>query len=573
MKHLSVATFLLFGIAVLSAQETKTLWQKDIQSSTQDFLSGMSVTIDRQILLSGSSIKSQNTEVGSSKNSGYDYHIVKLNDQGNKVWEKYFSGNRQDYLNSTISTQEGGFLLTGTSYSTQSLDKKFKSLGSSDIWMIKIDENGDEEWQQVIGTKYGDEARASVQALDLGYFVAGNSNLSSYGFGASDVMITRLDKNGKILNQIVLGGTGSDEVEKIIPTKDGGCLIGIYSQSGMYQDEEKKEIRPELLQNTLSKSENTDESGSSGQNSNSNQKNSGNGEVKFYGKKTENYGVGDYWIVKLDKAGNVEWEKNFGGTQDDHLRTLSLTENGYLIGGESRSETSGNKRPSLKEGTDLWLIALDENGNETGQYTYSFGSRDILMSLDVIRKTNKNNENETKGFLLGGYTQSEEKKQSDDETFWMLYIDKNGKEQWRKYVKGKSKKNEERLVSAKLLGDGTYLLAGTSAEQLGEENWKIVKLGDKDLDELIEKQDIRIYPNPVEDYCYVELSPEVWKSGSPQDGQEAEIFLNDMSGRQIQSIKTKQQVTKINTSVLPQGVYIVTAKTKSQTVNSKIVKK
>ena len=571
MKHLSVATFLLFGIIGFSAQETKTLWQKDIQSSTQDFLSGMSVTIDRQILLSGSSIKSQNTEVGSSKNSGYDYHIVKLNDQGNKVWEKYFSGNRQDYLNSTIATQEGGFLLTGTSYSTQSLDKKFKSLGSSDIWIIKVDENGDEEWQQVIGTKYGDEARASVQAADLGYFTAGNSNLSSYGFGASDVMITKLDKNGKILNRIVLGGTGSDEVEKIIPTRDGGCLIGIYSQSGAYQDEEKKGITAELLLSTNSSSTTKENN-----NSNQNQKNSENDEVRFYSKKTENYGVGDYWIVKLDKDGNVEWEKNFGGTQDDHLRTLSLTEDGYLIGGESRSETSGNKRPSLKEGTDLWLIALDENGNEKGQYTYNFGNRDILMSVDKISgKDTRNKAKETidKGFLLGGYTQSEEKKQSDDETFWMLYIDKNGKEQWRKYVKGKSKKNEERLVSAKLLGDGTYLLAGTSAEQLGEENWKIVKLGDKDLDELIEKQDIRIYPNPVEDYCYVELSPEVWKSGSPQDLQEAEIFLNDMSGRQVQSIKTKQQVTKINMAVLPQGVYIVTAKTKNKTVNSKIVKK
>ena len=572
MKHLYFiisTVLLLLGIFEVSAQETKTLWQKDLASSTQDFLSGMSVTLDRQILLSGSSIKSQKIETGNSKNSGYDYHIVKLNDKGNQVWEKYFSGNRQDYLNSTISTQEGGFLLTGTSYSTQSMDKKFKSLGSSDIWIIKIDENGNEEWQQIIGTKYGDEARASVQSVDLGYFVAGNSNLSSYGYGVSDVMITKLDKNGKILNQIVLGGTGSDEVEKIIPTKDGGCLVGIYSQSGAYQQEDKKTISSGLLLNSYSPTQNSNQN----ENQNHNEKDSGNYDISFYGKKTENSGIGDYWIVKLDKNGNVEWEKNFGGTQDDHIRTLSLTENGYLIGGESRSETSGNKRPSLKEGTDLWLIALDENGNESGQYTYSFGNRDILMSVDVIRKTNKNNESETQGFLLGGYTQSEEKKQSDDETFWMLYIDKNGKEEWRKYVKGKSKKNEERLVSAKLISDGTYLLAGTSAEQLGEENWKIVKLGDKDLDDLIEKQDIRIYPNPVEDYCYVELSPEIWKSGSPQDGQEADIFLNDMSGRQIQSLKTKQQVTKINTSVLPQGVYLVTAKTKNKTVTSKIVKK
>ena len=107
-------------------------------------------------------------------------------------------------------------------------------------------------------------------------------------------------------------------------------------------------------------------------------------------------------------------------------------------------------------------------------------------------RTTKNNQSEDKGFLIGGYTQAEEKIQTDDEKFWMIYLDTKGKEEWRKHVEGKSKKKEERLVSAKLQNDGTFLLAGTSAEELGQENWKILKLGDKDLDHLIEKQDIRI---------------------------------------------------------------------------------
>jgi hypothetical protein len=120
-------------------------------------------------------------------------------------------------------------------------------------------------------------------------------------------------------------------------------------------------------------------------------------------------------------------------------------------------------------------------------------------------------------------------------------------------------------VSAKLQTDGTFLLAGTSAEELGQENWKILKLGDKDLDNLIEKQDIRIYPNPVDDYCYVEIGFE-FKG-------EAEITLHEMSGRQVQNVKTKQKVTKINISALPQGIYIVSAKTSDKNVNTKIVKK
>ena len=209
----------------------------------------------------------------------------------------------------------------------------------------------------------------------------------------------------------------------------------------------------------------------------------------------------------------------------------------------------------------MWLIKLNEDGSEKAQYSYNFGNRDLLMSMDAI----KDKENKTKGFLVGGYTQAEDRKMQDDEKFWMLYIDRDGKEEWRKYVEGKSKKKEERLVSAKLQNDGTFLLAGTSADELGEENWKILKFGDKDLDNLIEKQDIRIYPNPVEDYCYVEI-------GSKFNG-EAEITLHDMTGRLILNIKTKNSVTKINTSTLPQGVYVVSAKTEKKIVNSKIVKK
>ncbi len=292
---------------------------------------------------------------------------------------------------------------------------------------------------------------------------------------------------------------------------------------------------------------------------------------ELIGKTEEGFGEGDYWIVKLDKNAKVEWQRTYGGKGDDRPKTIAVTEQGYLIGGESRSGSSGNKKENTKESTDIWLIMVDNAGNEWWQKSYSLGNRDVLMSLSVIRKTGRHNQSEDKGFLLGGYTQAEEKIKSDDEKFWMLYIDPTGKEEWRKHVEGKSRKKEERLVSAKLQTDGTFLLAGTSADQLGEENWKVLKLGDKDLDQLIEKQDIRIYPNPVEEYCYVEIGKSVWDENNRNE--EAEIFLHDMSGRQVQSLKTRQQVTRINTSSLPQGIYVVTAQTKTKSVNAKIVKR
>lgn len=542
MRKLYLGAFTVCTILGISAQEV--VWQKDIQSSTQDFLSQVTTTIDQQYLITGSSIQSNKQQAsGSKQNNGYDFHLVKLNQQGQEVWEKYFSGQNHDYLSATVTTQDGGFLLAGTSYSGKGLDKKDDSKGGSDIWLIRINEFGDELWQKTLGSSSDEEARAVIQTTDLGFFVAGNVQNSAKGYGSKDVWITRLDKNGKELSQLILGGKGLDEVEKMIPTRDGGALLGIYSRSsevrvsGSEQDSGMRDAG----------------SASKIQNSNPVSRNS---------KQTENFGEGDYWIVKLDKNGKVQWEKNFGGKGDDHLRTLALTSTGFIIGGESRSERSGNKTVGIEEGTDLWLIALNERGEEQWQKSYNFKNRDILMGMSVLHSAD---DKSSKGILLGGYTQAEGRIQTDDETFWMLYLDQNGNEQWRKHVKGESRQKEERLSDLKLNRDGSIILAGTSAEELGKENWKIVKLGDKQVDQLIEKYDIKIYPNPVSDYAYVEIG---------FDFKDADILLYDMSGRQLQNIKTKNRVTKINTQALVQGAYLVTIKTDTnKTANAKLIKK
>ncbi|BFO64210.1 T9SS type A sorting domain-containing protein [Chryseobacterium sp. KCF3-3] len=543
MKKNYFCAFTLCTILSLSAQET--LWQKDIRSGTQDFLSQITTTIDQQYLITGSSIQSNKQQASSSKqNNGYDFHLVKLNQQGEEVWEKYFSGQNHDYLSATVTTQDGGFLLAGTSYSGKGLDKKDDSKGGSDIWLIRINEFGDELWQKTLGSSSDEEARAVIQTTDLGFFVAGNIQNSAKGYGSKDVWVTRLDKNGKELSQLILGGKGLDEVEKMIPTRDGGALLGMYSRSS--------EVR-------VSGSEK--DSGMRGAGSASNIQNPN--PVSRNSKQTENFGEGDYWIVKLDKNGKVEWEKNLGGKGDDHLRTLALISNGFIIGGESRSERSGNKTVGLEEGTDLWLIALSERGDEQWQKSYNFKNRDILMGMSVIHSAD---DKSSKGILLGGYTQAEGRIETDDETFWMLYLDQNGNEQWRKHVRGESRKKEERLSDLKLNRDGSIVLAGTSAEELGKENWKIIKLGDKQVDQLIEKYDIKIYPNPVSDYAYVEIEF--------NDFKEADILLYDMSGRQLQTLKTINKVTKINTQTLVQGAYLITIKTDTnKTANAKLIKK
>ncbi|PRB03834.1 secretion protein [Chryseobacterium sp. MYb7] len=544
MRKLYLGAFTLCATLSLSAQEV--VWQKDIKSSTQDFLSQVTTTIDQQYLITGSSIQKNKKQIsGSEQNNGYDFHLVKLNQQGEEVWEKYFAGQNHDYLSATVAAQDGGFLLAGTSSSGKGLDKKEDSKGGSDIWLIRINEFGDELWQKTLGTSSNEEANAVIQTTDLGFFIAGSittfQDSKIRGYGSKDVWMIRLDKDGKELSQLILGGKGLDEVEKIIPTKDGGALLGIYSRSS--------EVR-------VSGSEKGSEMRSAGSVSNVQNSNP----ASRTSKQTENFGEGDYWIVKLDKNGKVEWEKNFGGKGDDHIRTLALTSNGFIIGGESRSERSGNKTVDIEEGTDLWLISLNERGDEQWQKSYNFKNRDVLMGMSILHSAD---DNSSKGILLGGYTQAEGRIEKNDEKFWILYLDHNGHEQWRKYLDGSSK--QERLSDLKLNRDGSIVLAGTSTEETGKENWKIVKLGDKNIDQLIEKYDIKIYPNPVADYAYVEIG---------FDFKEADILVYDMSGRQLQSMKTTNRVTKINTQNLIQGAYLVTIKTNNnKAANAKLIKK
>ncbi len=509
----------LFLCIFLSTPAQDVLWQKDILSSSQNFLSQVTPTLDLQYLITGSSIQSKKISTESKQNNGYDFHLVKLNQQGEEVWEKYFSGTNHDYLSASLSTQDGGFLLAGTSFSGKGLDKKEDSSGGSDIWVIRINELGEELWQKTIGTSFDEEAKSVIQTTDLGFFVAGNVQNSEKGYGSKDVIIVKLDKNGKEISQTIIGGKGLDEVEKIIPTKDGGVLLGIYSRSN-----------------------------------------------KGGSKKTENYGEGDYWIIKLNKDGKAEWEKNYGGIGDDHLRTIAMTATGFLIGGESRSDRSGNKNVGIDEGTDIWLIALNEKGDEMWQKSYSFKNRDILMSLNVVSNAK---DSESKGFLLGGYTRAEGRITENDETFWMLYLNQNGDEVWRKYINGNSRQKEERLSDLSMGKDGSIILAGTSTEELGKENWKIIKLGDKQVEGVIERLPIKIYPNPVTDYCYAEIG---------FDFKEAEITIYDMAGRQLQTLTTKNRVTKINTSNMIQGAYLMVVKAhkqdnQTQTANAKLIKK
>jgi len=119
---------------------------------------------------------------------GYDAWIAKLDENGEIVWDKAFGGIEADVANSIIQTRDGGYALAGYTWS--------KGAGREDAWVIKVDENGDVVWDKTFGGSNEDVARCIIQTDDGGYAVAGYTE--SKGAGRYDVWVMKLDEKGNL---------------------------------------------------------------------------------------------------------------------------------------------------------------------------------------------------------------------------------------------------------------------------------------------------------------------------------------------------------------------------------------
>src|SRR5688572_5593180 len=143
-------------------------------------------------------------------------------------------------------------------------------------------------------------------------------------------------------------------------------------------------------------------------------------------KSSPSFGAWDFWLIRLDAQGNERWQKSFGGTSDDHLQVVRQTrEEGYLLGGTSASEISGNKTSANYGGADIWIIRLDANGNELWQRSFGGSGGDQLFSVDQTSDG---------GWILGGSSTSTNGNKTSpnwgDHDFWAIRLDETGAKLW-----------------------------------------------------------------------------------------------------------------------------------------------
>ncbi len=410
--------FSLFAIAftVCKAQDPQIEWQNTIGGSGGDYLFSVQQTFDGGYILGGRS----NSGISGDKTEGsqgdYDYWIIKLDAIGNIVWQKTIGGNGQDALSSIQQTFDNGYILAGASYSGISGDKTEGSQGRNDFWVVKLDTAGNILWQNTIGGSDYDFYPSIQQCPDGGYILGGKTYSGISGdkieanHGSTDYWIIKLDTVGNIMWQNTIGGSGSDEFSSIGLTKDGGYIIAGSSNSGISGD---KTENPQgsydywvikidssgniIWQNTIGGSE-YDWNPSIQQCTDGSYILGGSSWSGISGDKAEAAQENDYWIIKLDSAGNIIWQNTIGGNNRDELNSICQIKNGgYILGGQSNSGVSGDKTEASQGDYDYWVIKLDSIGNIEWQNTLGGSAGDQLYSVEQTAEG---------GYILAGSTGS-----------------------------------------------------------------------------------------------------------------------------------------------------------------------
>ena len=332
-------------------------WQNTIGGSSDDWLRSLQQTTDGGYILGGYSSSGISGDKTEALLGGFDYWVVKLNSSGAIEWQNTIGGSSDDYLTTLRQTTEGGYIVGGYSYSGISVDKTEEKLGVSDYWVLKLNSSGAIEWQNTIGGSNSDFLKSLRQTTDGGYIVGGYSysgisgDKAEISMGSSDYWVLKLNSSGAIEWQNAIGGNYGDELTSLQQTTEGGYIVGGNSTSGISGDKTEATL-----------------------------------------------GNWDYWVVKLNSSGVIEWQNTIGGSGGDGLYSLQQTvDGGYILGGGSASGISGDKTETLVGSSDYWIVKLNSSGVIESQIGIGGDGHDDLYSLQQTTDG---------GYILGGWSNS-----------------------------------------------------------------------------------------------------------------------------------------------------------------------
>ena len=366
-------------------------------------------TMDHGYILAGTTNSISGDVTGGGYHGGFptvDFWVVKVDSIGNLQWQKCYGGSNNDYPLSIVQTYDSGFAICGYVFSDDGDVTGIHSLDTSDIWVIKIDNTGNLIWQGCYGGTDIDEAHSIIQASDSSLLIAGftlsndGDVIGNHGLGSSDCWILKLNQSGNLLSQKCLGGTGYDFAYSIIQTVDMGFMIAGFSGSndgdvsGNHGSSDYWIVKLNfqmVLQWEYSYGGTMYEWVNSILQCNDSTflilgtTDSNDGDVSGY------HGNGDIWVINIDYFGNLQWEYCLGGTANEFLYTSPMIQNNdrsIIIASTSYSndgDVSGNHGLA-----DVWVVKLypsnvglgsPSNLNSDFSVYYNCSSEEVAISF------------------------------------------------------------------------------------------------------------------------------------------------------------------------------------------------
>jgi Secretion system C-terminal sorting domain len=289
-----------FDLYVVRLDTTgEVLWSKTFGDTLGDYGYGIATTATGGFVIAGSTIK----------NGLSDVFVVCIDSAGQELWRKSFGGSGSDEGRSIQKTQDGGFVICGTSSSS--------GAGYSDLYLLKINANGDSLWARTYGGAGGESGMSVNEAQDGSLIAVGSTG--SFGQGYSSLYAVHTSANGDPLWATTYGGPNSDFGSSVDEALDGGFIFAGATASATV-------------------------------------------------------GYSDVYLVKTNSSGIVEWSQTYGGAKDDRGYCVQATDDGGYIVAATQEGTSSRQ-------IDAYLIKTDLTGAVQWSQVYGGEKSDYCRSI------------------------------------------------------------------------------------------------------------------------------------------------------------------------------------------------